>query len=86
MRTPQEIKHRVRQELTNLRLLLNRPALPKTALSYFRLIPYLDSDRAGDHKWIWELNRHQHLVALGQAFRFVRDPRYTAEIESELRD
>ncbi len=34
---------------------------------YFRRIPYLDLERAGDHKIIWELNRHQHLVAMAQA-------------------
>ena len=30
-------------------------------------IPYLDFDQVGDHKIIWELNRHQHLVTLAQA-------------------
>jgi hypothetical protein len=30
-------------------------------------IPFLDFDQAGDHKIIWELNRHQHLVTLAQA-------------------
>lgn len=35
---------------------------------YFRLVPYLDTMKAGDHKNIWELNRHQHLVLLAQAF------------------
>ncbi|MGD0359273.1 MAG: alginate lyase family protein [Bryobacteraceae bacterium] len=30
-------------------------------------IPFLDFDRFGDHKVIWELNRHQHLVTLAQA-------------------
>ena len=40
-----------------------------TGLRYFRLIPYLDFERAGDHKPIWELNRHQHLVLLAQAWR-----------------
>ena len=30
-------------------------------------IPFLDFDRIGDHKVIWELNRHQHLVTLAQA-------------------
>ena len=30
-------------------------------------IPFLDFDRIGDHKIIWELNRHQHLVTLAQA-------------------
>ena len=35
---------------------------------YFRRSPYLDFSRVGDHKVIWELNRHQHLVLLAQAF------------------
>jgi hypothetical protein len=30
-------------------------------------IPYLDFAQIGDHKIIWELNRHQHLVTLAQA-------------------
>jgi hypothetical protein len=30
-------------------------------------IPFLDFNQIGDHKIIWELNRHQHLVTLAQA-------------------
>jgi len=30
-------------------------------------IPFLDFNLVGDHKIIWELNRHQHLVTLAQA-------------------
>jgi hypothetical protein len=30
-------------------------------------IPFLDFAQIGDHKIIWELNRHQHLVTLAQA-------------------
>ncbi len=30
-------------------------------------IRFLDFDQVGDHKIIWELNRHQHLVPLAQA-------------------
>lgn len=30
-------------------------------------IPILDFDQIGDHKIIWELNRHQHLVTLARA-------------------
>ena len=41
----------------------------ETGLGYFRRIPYLDTATAGDHKLIWEPNRHQHLVLLCQAFR-----------------
>src|SRR6516164_859187 len=36
----------------------------ETKSKYFRLIPYLDATRAGDHKLIWEPNRHQNLVRL----------------------
>ncbi len=39
-----------------------------TGTAYFRRVPYLDFSRAGDHKVIWELNRHQHLTLLAQAF------------------
>jgi len=30
-------------------------------------VPYLDPDIVGDHKVVWELNRHQYFVRLGQA-------------------
>jgi len=40
-----------------------------TGTPYFRCLPYLDFSRVGDHKLIWELNRHQHLLVLAQAFR-----------------
>ena len=39
----------------------------ETGLDYFRRVPYLDAAQAGDHKVIWELNRHQHLVVLAQS-------------------
>ena len=48
-----------------------------TSLKYFRFIPYLDFNRVGDHKIVWELNRHQHLVVLAQTFQ-------TDEIVSQL--
>ena len=40
----------------------------ETPGKYFRRIPYLDLEAAGDHKIIWEINRHQHLVLLAQAY------------------
>jgi len=39
----------------------------ETPAKYFGRIPYLDFTAAGDHKLIWEINRHQHLVLLAQA-------------------
>jgi heparinase II/III-like protein len=56
----------------------------ETDLRYFRRIPYLDVRRTGDHKVIWEPNRHQHLVLLAQAFCLTGDPAYMAEIRAQL--
>jgi hypothetical protein len=56
----------------------------ETDTDYFRLIPYLDPARAGDHKIVWELNRHQHLVALAQATLFADPEPFVAEIAAQL--
>lgn len=56
----------------------------ESPLWYFRRIPYLETQRTGDHKLIWELNRHQHLVALAQAFRCFGREEYLRELFSEL--
>lgn len=56
----------------------------ETGTGYFRRIPYLDSRRSGDHKVIWELNRHQHLVLAAQAFCFTGDAAYLGEIRAQL--
>jgi hypothetical protein len=56
----------------------------ETGLPYFRRIPYLDTPRAGDHKVIWELNRHQYLIVLAQAYRVTGDPRSLDEIRAQL--
>jgi hypothetical protein len=53
-------------------------------LSFFRRIPYLDPARAGDHKIIWELNRHQHLVTLAQAAQLTGRPEFLDEIGRQL--
>jgi hypothetical protein len=55
-----------------------------SGLAYFRQIPYLDFDRAGDHKIIWELNRHQHLMILAQAFLFSGREEFLREAERQL--
>jgi hypothetical protein len=56
----------------------------ETGLAYFRRIPYLDTPRAGDHKAIWELNRHQHLIVLAQAYLLTGDIRNLNEIEAQI--
>jgi hypothetical protein len=56
----------------------------ETGTAYFRRIPYLDATRAGDHKNIWELSRHQHLVLLAQAHLFSGRQDFLAEIVRQL--
>ena len=51
---------------------------------YLRFVPYLDSNAVGDHKWIWELNRHQHLVLLAQAFVITNNNVYANEVVRQL--
>ena len=56
----------------------------ETDTPYFRHIAYLDFARSGDHKHIWELNRHQHLVVLAQAFRLSGEHIYLDEIRRQI--
>ena len=46
-------------------------------------VPYLDP-RLGDHKIIWELNRHQHWLVLGRAAWLTGDKRYANRVAAEL--
>jgi hypothetical protein len=55
-----------------------------TNTRYFRRVPYLDLARAGDHKLIWELNRHQHLVLLAQAYVLFDKKLYLEEIVRQI--
>ncbi|HWF45975.1 MAG TPA: heparinase II/III family protein, partial [Bryobacteraceae bacterium] len=55
-----------------------------SSLKYFRRVPYLDATRVGDHKNIWELNRHQQLVLLAQAFLITGREHYLREIDTQL--
>ena len=56
----------------------------ESGTGFFRFIPYLDAARAGDHKVVWELNRHQHLVVLAQAFLLTGRGEFLAEIRAQL--
>src|SRR2546423_2221523 len=49
-----------------------------------RLNP-LDASQVGDSKVIWELNRHQWLVHLGQAWRLTHDDRYAHAVVQTIR-
>jgi len=43
---------------------------------HWSTIPYLNRDVVGDHKVVWEINRHQYFVTLGQAFAYSQDDRW----------
>ena len=49
-------------------------------------IPYLDVGVVGDHKLVWELNRHQHFVTLGQAYWLTGERRFLDGLETQWRD
>src|SRR5258705_52442 len=46
-------------------------------------VPYLDP-AIGDHKIIWELNRHQHWLQLGRAWWLTGDERYARAVVEQL--
>lgn len=54
-------------------------------LHWSRIDP-LDPAQAGDSKVVWELNRHQWLLDLGQAWRLSGDERYARQFAHELCD
>src|SRR5205807_8897936 len=53
-------------------------------LAFWSEVPYLDP-KCGDHKIIWELNRHQHWLTLGRAFWLTGDVRYRDHCIAELK-
>ncbi|MFL5620527.1 MAG: alginate lyase family protein [Gemmatimonadaceae bacterium] len=56
----------------------------RAPMRHWSRIDYLDPDVVGDYKLLWELNRHQHFVTLGQAYAYSRDTRYARAFASQL--
>jgi Heparinase II/III-like protein/Heparinase II/III N-terminus len=52
-------------------------------VAFWSTVPYLDP-ACGDHKIIWELNRHQHWLPLGRAFWLTGERRYRDRCLAEL--
>ena len=50
---------------------------------FWSTVPYLDQS-SGDHKVIWELNRHQHWIALGRAYWLTGERKYRERCLAEL--
>jgi hypothetical protein len=55
----------------------------RTPQRFWSTVPYLDPSH-GDHKIIWELNRHQHWIALGRAYWLTGATRYRDRCLAEL--
>lgn len=62
---------------------------PKTGvrapLALGRAIDYRDESRVGDIKYLWEPNRHLHLVTLAQAYALTGAPRHAEVLRSHVR-
>jgi hypothetical protein len=56
----------------------------RAPIVHWSRIDHLDPDAVGDHKVIWELNRHQHLAALGRAYWYTRNERYSQAFARHL--
>jgi hypothetical protein len=51
--------------------------------TFWAAVPFLDTT-CGDHKIVWELNRHQHWLRLGRAYWLTGDRRYRERALHEL--
>jgi Heparinase II/III-like protein/Heparinase II/III N-terminus len=56
----------------------------RTPLLHWSRLNYLNAQIAGDKKIIWELNRHQYFVRLGQAYWLSGDERYAAAFNTHV--
>jgi hypothetical protein len=56
----------------------------RSPLVHWSLIGELDATETGDKKIVWELNRHQHFVALGRAYWVTNDERYAEVFASHV--
>jgi hypothetical protein len=53
--------------------------------TYWCTVPYLDP-ATGDHKIIWELNRHQHWLCFGRAYALTGERRFYQAFTAQLHD
>lgn len=58
----------------------------RAPLAHWSRINPLDASLIGDSKVIWELNRHQWLVSLGQAYQITGDRRYADAFSGYVQD
>lgn len=51
---------------------------------HWSCVDYLNPEVCGDKKIIWELNRHQHFLKLGQAYWLTKDEKYAQTFVAQL--
>ena len=56
----------------------------KAERKYWTQIDYLNCEEVGDKKVIWELNRHQYLFSLAQAYWITKDEGYSKEFVDQM--
>ncbi|HKY29507.1 MAG TPA: alginate lyase family protein [Pyrinomonadaceae bacterium] len=56
----------------------------RAPLIHWSRLNFLDADLAGDKKVVWELNRHQYFVTLGQAYWLTGDEKYARTFINHL--
>ena len=61
-------------------------AKKRAPLVHWSRLDPLDASAVGDAKVIWELNRHQWMVTLGQAYWLTGDTRYAREVTELISD
>lgn len=59
----------------------NNKAAP---LNYSRDIDYRDFSKVGDYRYIWEMNRHQHLISLAKTYYLTGNNEYKNEVIQQI--
>ncbi len=65
---------------------LDPVAKRRAPIVHWTLLDPLDATIVGDSKVVWELNRHQWFLTLGQAYRFTGDERYAGMFADTIRE
>lgn len=55
-----------------------------TPLKYWAEIDYKDFSQVGDIKYVWEINRFQHIIVLAEAYYLTKKIDYTDEIKKQI--
>jgi len=55
-------------------------------LGFCKDIDYQDFNKVGDFKYIWEINRHQHLISIAKAYFITGRADYREEVRRQIMD